>query len=61
MLRVFKVTSPMSLGSWLLAAYGPVAGASAASALTGKLPGAGRAARAWPPREQDAAANRYGW
>jgi len=44
MLRVFKVTSPMSLGSWLLTAYGPVAGASAASALTGKFPGAGRAA-----------------
>ena len=44
MLRVFKVTSPMSLGSWLLAAYGPVAGASAASALTGTFPRAGRAA-----------------
>ena len=44
MLRVFKVTSPMSLGSWLLAVYGPVAGASAASAVTGKLPKAGRAA-----------------
>jgi Polysulphide reductase, NrfD len=44
MLRVIKVTSPMSLGSWLLAAYGPVAGASAASALTGTFPRAGRAA-----------------
>jgi hypothetical protein len=46
MLRVFKVTSPMSMGSWLLAAYGPVAGASAVSAVTGKLPRAGRAAAA---------------
>ena len=25
MLRVFKVTSPMSVGSWLLSAYGPAA------------------------------------
>lgn len=46
MLRVFKVTSPMSMGSWLLAAYGPLAGASAVSAVTGKLPRAGRAAAA---------------
>jgi hypothetical protein len=44
MLRVFKVTSPMSVGSWLLAAYGPIATAAAASELTGMLPGAGRAA-----------------
>jgi formate-dependent nitrite reductase membrane component NrfD len=29
MLRVFRPTSPMSLGSWLLAAYGPAAGAAA--------------------------------
>ena len=27
MLRVFKPSSPMSVGSWLLAGYGPVAGA----------------------------------
>jgi formate-dependent nitrite reductase membrane component NrfD len=46
MLRVFKVTSPMSIGSWLLAAYGPVAGAAAASAVTGRLPRAGTAATA---------------
>lgn len=46
MLRVFKVTSPMSVGSWLLAAYGPVAGAAAASAVTGRLPRAGAAATA---------------
>ncbi|HLK00631.1 MAG TPA: NrfD/PsrC family molybdoenzyme membrane anchor subunit, partial [Streptosporangiaceae bacterium] len=44
MLRVFKPSSPMSVGSWLLAAYGPVAGAAAASDVTGLLPGAGRAA-----------------
>jgi formate-dependent nitrite reductase membrane component NrfD len=46
MLRVFKVTSPMSIGSWLLAAYGPVAAAAAASAVTGRLPRAGTAATA---------------
>jgi hypothetical protein len=46
MLRVFKPTSPMSVGSWLLAGYGPAAGVAAASAVTGKLPWAGRAATA---------------
>ncbi|MGI8760255.1 MAG: NrfD/PsrC family molybdoenzyme membrane anchor subunit [Jatrophihabitantaceae bacterium] len=44
MLRVAKPTSPMSVGSWLLAGYGPLAGASAAAELTGLLPRAGRAA-----------------
>jgi hypothetical protein len=44
MLRVFKPTSPMSVGSWLLAAYGPAAAASAGSAMTGFLPGVGTAA-----------------
>jgi hypothetical protein len=44
MLRVFKPTSPMSVGSWLLSAYGPAAGAAAVSEVTGILPGAGRAA-----------------
>lgn len=44
MLRVVKPTSPMSVGSWLLAAYGPAAGASAVCALTGLLPRAGRVA-----------------
>ena len=44
MLRVFKPSSPMSVGSWLLAAYGPVAGAAAVSDLTGILPAAGTAA-----------------
>ncbi|MGW2823775.1 NrfD/PsrC family molybdoenzyme membrane anchor subunit [Streptomyces sp. NPDC001443] len=44
MLRVFKPTSPMSMGSWLLSAYGPAAGAAALSAVTGRLPRAGGAA-----------------
>ncbi|MGP3939912.1 MULTISPECIES: NrfD/PsrC family molybdoenzyme membrane anchor subunit [Streptomyces] len=44
MLRVFKPTSPMSVGSWLLMVYGPIAGAAAASDLAGRLPRAGRAA-----------------
>lgn len=46
MLRVFKPTSPMSVGSWLLAGYVPLAGAAAASDLTGKLPRIGAAATA---------------
>ncbi len=46
MLRVFKVSSPMSVGSWLLSAYVPVAGVAAASALTGRLPRIGAAATA---------------
>ncbi|MFD5117428.1 NrfD/PsrC family molybdoenzyme membrane anchor subunit [Streptomyces sp. NPDC058391] len=44
MLRVFKPTSPMSVGSWLLSAYGPCAGAAAFCAVTGRLPRAGAAA-----------------
>ena len=44
MLRVAKPTSPMSMGSWLLSAYGPLAGAAAASDVTGVWPRAGRAA-----------------
>ncbi len=44
MLRVFKPSSPMSVGSWLLTGYGPVAGAAAVSELTGILPKAGTAA-----------------
>jgi formate-dependent nitrite reductase membrane component NrfD len=46
MLRVFKVTSPMSVGSWLLAGYGPAAAAAAACAVTGRLPRVGAAASA---------------
>ncbi|MGN6130039.1 MAG: NrfD/PsrC family molybdoenzyme membrane anchor subunit [Nocardioidaceae bacterium] len=37
MLRVFKVTSPMSVGSWLLSAYAPAAMVAAASSVTGRL------------------------
>ena len=44
MLRVLRPTSPMSVGSWLLAAYGPPAGLAAASELTGRLPRLGRSA-----------------
>ncbi|MFH9614191.1 NrfD/PsrC family molybdoenzyme membrane anchor subunit [Streptomyces pratensis] len=44
MLRVFKPTSPMSMGSWLLSAYGPAAGAAALCAASGRLPKAGAAA-----------------
>jgi formate-dependent nitrite reductase membrane component NrfD len=44
MLRVFKPSSPMSVGSWLLAGYGPMAGAAAVSEVTGILPAAGLAA-----------------
>src|SRR6266571_2056086 len=46
MLRVVKVTSPMSIGSWLLAAYVPAAALAAVSALTGRLPRLGSAATA---------------
>lgn len=44
MLRVFKPTSPMSMGSWTIAAYGSLAGAAAVSDLSGVLRPAGRAA-----------------
>jgi hypothetical protein len=46
MLRVVKVTSPMSVGSWLLAGFAPATGVAAASALTGRLPRVGTAATA---------------
>ncbi|MFY1671429.1 NrfD/PsrC family molybdoenzyme membrane anchor subunit [Plantactinospora sp. WMMB334] len=42
MLRVCKPSSPMSIGSWLLATYGPLAGLAAGSQLTGWLPRLGR-------------------
>ncbi|MFP5375753.1 MAG: NrfD/PsrC family molybdoenzyme membrane anchor subunit, partial [Acidimicrobiia bacterium] len=44
MLRVAKPTSPVSTGTWLLAAYGPAAAVASASEVTGRLPAAGRAA-----------------
>jgi hypothetical protein len=46
MLRVFKVTSPMSVGSWILAGYVPLAGVAAASSLSGRAPRIGMAATA---------------
>ncbi|MDA3625627.1 polysulfide reductase NrfD [Saccharopolyspora sp. WRP15-2] len=44
MLRVFKPTSPLSVGSWILAPFSALASAGAASELTGLLPRSGRAA-----------------
>lgn len=44
MLRVFKPTSPLSVGSWILAPFSALATASAASQATGRLPGLGRLA-----------------
>ncbi len=38
MLRVFKVTSPMSVGSWILAATGTASGTAAACELLGVMP-----------------------
>jgi formate-dependent nitrite reductase membrane component NrfD len=38
MLRVFKLSSPMSVGSWILSAYGPLAGVAAAADLAKLLP-----------------------
>ena len=46
MFRTFKVTSPMSVGSWLLGGYVPAAAAACATALTGRLPRTGAAATA---------------
>jgi len=46
MLRVFKPSSPMSIGSWLLSGFGGAAAASAACAVTGRLPRTGAAATA---------------
>ena len=44
MLRVFKPTSPKSVGSWLLGAYGPLNAVATASDVLGVAPRAGRAA-----------------
>ena len=44
MLRVAKPTSPMSVGSWLLAAFGPASALAAASEVTGRGPVLGRLA-----------------
>jgi hypothetical protein len=39
MLRVAKLTSPMSVGTWILAVYGPLAGAAGAAELLTPLAG----------------------
>lgn len=44
MLRTFKPTSPMSVGSWLLGVYGPLNAAALLSDVLGVAPRAGRAA-----------------
>ncbi len=46
MIRVFKVTSPMSVGTWLLSGYVPAAVVAAVTALSGRLPRLGTAATA---------------
>jgi formate-dependent nitrite reductase membrane component NrfD len=42
MLRVFKPTSPMSMGSWVLSAFGAALGAATVSEVTGRLRPLGR-------------------
>jgi formate-dependent nitrite reductase membrane component NrfD len=44
MLRVAKPSSPMSVGSWILSVFGPLAGVAAVTDLTGWFPRLGRAA-----------------
>ncbi|HSV64883.1 MAG TPA: NrfD/PsrC family molybdoenzyme membrane anchor subunit [Mycobacteriales bacterium] len=44
MLRVFKPTSPLSVGSWILAPFTGLTVAAAGAELTGRLPRLGRAA-----------------
>jgi hypothetical protein len=44
MLRVLKVTSPLSVGSYILAPFGGLSAAALASNLTGRLPRLGRLA-----------------
>jgi formate-dependent nitrite reductase membrane component NrfD len=46
MLRVLRPTSPMSVGSWLLAGYGPAVGLAAAPEVVGRLAPVGKAATA---------------
>jgi hypothetical protein len=45
MLRMFKVTSPMSVGSWILSGAGSFTALAAADAWTGLFPRLGRVAR----------------
>jgi hypothetical protein len=44
MLRVLKPTSPLSVGSFILAPFASLSGVAAASAVTGRLPRLGRVA-----------------
>lgn len=46
MLRMFKVTSPMSMGSWVLSGFGSATGLAAVHELSGRLPRLGRVAKA---------------
>ncbi|MEU6131963.1 NrfD/PsrC family molybdoenzyme membrane anchor subunit [Saccharopolyspora sp. NPDC047091] len=46
MLRVLKPTSPLSVGSWILAPFSGLTAAAAAGELSGLLPGPGRLAGA---------------
>ncbi|MTE22086.1 polysulfide reductase [Streptomyces sp. TRM43335] len=46
MLRVAKPTSPMSVGSWILAGYGPLTGVAAVTEATGRFRRTGAAATA---------------
>jgi hypothetical protein len=45
MLRMVKITSPMSVGSWILTASGATTTLAAVNAWTGRFPRAGRLAR----------------
>jgi formate-dependent nitrite reductase membrane component NrfD len=42
MLRVFKPTSPMSVGTWIISTYAPLNFLASASTLTGRYPSVGR-------------------
>jgi hypothetical protein len=46
MLRVFKPTSPLSVGSWILSPFSGLAAVAAASEVTGRFPRIGRLAGA---------------
>ncbi len=46
MLRVVKVTSPMSVGTWFVSAYAPAAVVASLTDLTGRFPRVGRLATA---------------
>ena len=56
MLRVAKPTSPMSVGTWILTAYGPAAGAAGASELAFLAPRFARPLLQWVGRPAGLAA-----